>query len=77
MVSEPSRIALKVFSLLGQEVADLDASIRPAGIYSISWNGHDLSGKRMPSGLYYYQLKVTPLSQRQPVVFTKKMIMTD
>jgi hypothetical protein len=76
-LTEPSRIELKVYTLLGREAAVLDAGVKPAGSYSAAWNGRDASGNRMPSGVYFYRLKTTPLRNGQPAVLTMKMIMTD
>jgi hypothetical protein len=76
-LSEPSRVEFKVFSLLGQEVAVLEIGAKSAGVHSVTWNGKDPSGNRMPSGIYFYRLKAVPLRQGQSVILTKKMIMTD
>jgi hypothetical protein len=76
-LTQPSRIELSVFTLLGQEAAVLDAGVKPEGAHSIAWNGRDASGNRMPSGVYFYRLKTTPLQNGSPEVFVKKMIMAD
>jgi hypothetical protein len=76
-LTEPSRIELKVYTLLGREAAVLDAGVKPAGLHSAAWNGRDASGSRMPSGVYFYRLQATPLRNGQAVVLTMKMIMTD
>jgi hypothetical protein len=77
VLTEPSRIELKVYTLLGQEAAVLYAGVKPAGLHSASWNGRDASGARMPSGVYFYRLKTTTLRDGQPGILTMKMIMTD
>jgi hypothetical protein len=76
-LSEPSRVEFKVFSLLGKEIAVLDAGAKPAGDHTVVWNGKDQSGNRLPSGMYLYRLKAVPFSHGHAVVLTKKMIMTD
>jgi hypothetical protein len=45
-------VTLKVFNLLGQETATLVNEIRPAGEYSVPFNGSGLS-----SGMYFYRLQ--------------------
>ena len=76
-LNQPSRVELAVFTILGREAAVLDAGLKPAGFHSLVWDGRDASGNRMPSGVYVYRMKATPLQSGSPEVFVKKMIMTD
>jgi len=64
--------SIKVFNLLGSEVAELVKSEMGAGIYDIEYNGSDL-----PSGVYFYRIMaVNPESSSGQVFFdTKKMIL--
>ena len=50
---EQSRVSLKVFDLLGREVADLVNEVKSAGEYSVNFDASELS-----SGVYIYQLQV-------------------
>jgi len=50
-VSEHSFITLKVYDILGNEVAVLINEEKPAGYYSVEFNAADL-----PSGIYIYRL---------------------
>jgi len=43
---------LKVYDLLGREVATLVKEEKPAGEYEVEFNAANL-----PSGIYFYQLK--------------------
>jgi hypothetical protein len=56
--------SLKVYNLLGQEVATLFAGIRQPGNYEATFNGKELA-----SGVYFYQL------QANNYVKTKKLIL--
>lgn len=51
-IPEEGRVSLKVFNALGVEVASLVDSVKPAGEYTIEFNGEGL-----PSGIYFLQLK--------------------
>lgn len=63
-ISEQSFVTLKVYDLLGREVATLVNEEKTAGSYEVQFNGNDL-----PSGVYFYQLKA------EGFVETKKMIL--
>jgi serine protease AprX len=47
-----SRVTLKVFDVLGREVATLVNGAKPAGAYEVSWDARNVS-----SGLYFYRLE--------------------
>jgi photosystem II stability/assembly factor-like uncharacterized protein len=66
---QSSRVVLKVFNMLGQEVRALANEFRPAGSYEVSWDGRDNAGQRMPSGMYLYRIEAEGLVQ------TKKMVL--
>ncbi len=57
-------VLLKIYNVLGSEVATLINSYKSAGTYNVSFNAENLS-----SGVYYYKLKSGPF------VETKKMIL--
>jgi hypothetical protein len=57
-------VTLKVYDVLGNEVATLVNAEKAAGSYEISWDADN-----KPSGIYFYQLKT------QNFVETKKMIL--
>jgi hypothetical protein len=45
-------VTLKVYNLLGKEVASLVSGELTAGIYRVNWNANDAA-----SGIYYYRLQ--------------------
>jgi hypothetical protein len=51
------RVELKIFNILGQEVAKLIDEVRPAGAYRFMWDSKTTSGNSVASGVYIYQLK--------------------
>jgi hypothetical protein len=76
-LTRTSRVEMKIYTLLGREVLVLDAGVKPEGSHSVSWNGRDASGNRMPSGVYICRLQSTAAPSGSPEVLIKKMIMTD
>lgn len=56
-LTQPNRVLLQVFNLLGQEVRTLVDENKPAGFYEETWDGKDNHGLRVASGVYLYKLE--------------------
>ncbi len=56
-LAKPAQVTIKMFNLLGQQVATLRDEYQPAGRYTIQWNGTNDSGAPVASGVYFYQMK--------------------
>jgi len=65
-VKESGLVSLKVFDLLGREVATLVHDIVPAGSYSINWDAGDL-----PSGLYLCRMEAERFVETRKMVLLK------
>ncbi len=63
-----STVTLRVFTLTGQLVRTLAEGQRGAGIHRVNWDGRDLLGSKVPSGVYFYRLEAPSFSS------TKKMV---
>jgi hypothetical protein len=69
-VPERSYVTLKVYNLLGSEVATLIDGTMEAGYLSVTWDGHTMgSARELPSGVYFYKLTAGNF------VATRKMIL--
>jgi hypothetical protein len=66
---QSSRVALKIFNMLGQEVRTLVNEFKSAGSFDVLWDGKDNSGQRMPNGVYLYRIETDGLVQ------SKKMLL--
>lgn len=55
--NKPLRVTLKVYNLVGQLVKTLVNEQKKPGHYTVRWDGKDNSGKRVPSGIYFYRLE--------------------
>jgi parallel beta-helix repeat protein len=66
-----SHHTLKIYDVLGNEVAVLVDEYKPAGKYEVEFNADSYSGKvrNLPSGVYFYQL------QSGYFISTKSMVM--
>ena len=63
-IPEFGHVSLKVYDILGNEIATLVNEEKPAGSYEVDFNASAL-----PSGVYFYRLEANGFSQ------TKKMIL--
>lgn len=63
---QQSFVTLKVYNVLGEEVANLVSEERPAGSHKIEWNADGL-----PSGVYYYQLSAGGIIQTRKMVLLR------
>ena len=59
-----SHLLLKVYDVLGNEVATLVSEQKPAGIFEVEFNA-----EKLPSGIYFYKLQAGSFTE------TKKMVL--
>ncbi|MBK9097684.1 MAG: T9SS type A sorting domain-containing protein [bacterium] len=64
-----SNVTLKVYDVLGDEIATLVDEYKTAGKYEIEFNSRSGNVRNLPSSVYFYQLKAGDF------VETKKMIL--
>lgn len=70
-----SSVKLKVFNLLGQEVISLLDEIRPAGYFTVPWDGRTQSGITVATGIYFYRLEANPTNGGSMFTSLKKMML--
>ncbi len=59
-------VTLKVYDILGREIATLVNEEKPAGEYEVEFNAANL-----PSGIYFYQLKLDHIHETKKMVLLK------
>ncbi len=59
-------VTLKVYDILGREVATLVNEEKPAGTYEVTWNASN-----QPSGVYFYQLKAGNFTATKKLILLK------
>jgi len=67
-IPELSYVTIKVYDVLGSEIATLVSEEKPAGNYEVEFNAQSTTGG-LPSGIYFYRL------QAGSFVETKKMVL--
>ena len=65
-------VQLKVFNQLSQEVDVLINATLSEGFHEIDWDGKDMSGTKVPEGIYIYRLIVTSENLRE--IQTRKLV---
>jgi CubicO group peptidase (beta-lactamase class C family) len=63
-IPQSSKVVIKVYDVLGNEIETIVNEEKPAGTYELTWNAENL-----PSGVYFYQFKAGSY------VNTKKMLL--
>jgi len=61
-----SRVRIAVFNILGQEVATLVNSVKPAGYHSV-----DFKANNIPSGMYIYKIETESFTQVKKMLLMK------
>ena len=56
-IPKASVITLKIYNINGQEIKTLTNREYQPGNYSVKWDGTDMSGNKVASGIYIYFLK--------------------
>ena len=76
-LAKPGEVSLKIYDIAGRLMRTLEKGEKKAGMYSISWNGEDLEGKEVSSGIYFYRLSASDpaLSEVEVYTSTRKMIL--
>jgi len=62
---------LKVYDILGNEVATLVNEEKQPGVYEVEFNSHSDEGQNLSSGIYFYQLEAGNFSQIKKMVLLR------
>jgi len=64
-----ARAVLSVYAVDGSEVARLIDEKRPSGLNEVRWDGRDVTGRALASGVYFYRLEASGR------VLTRKLVL--
>jgi hypothetical protein len=64
-------VQLAIYNTLGQEVRRLVNEKRPAGYYTVLWDGRDKNGRPLPSGIYHYRLQAGDFTATKKLMMVK------
>ncbi|MCB0726057.1 MAG: T9SS type A sorting domain-containing protein [Ignavibacteriae bacterium] len=68
-IPNQGNVELKLFDIVGKEVATLVSESKPAGSYEVEFSANS-EGKKFPSGIYFYSLSVDG-----NIIDTKRMVL--
>lgn len=70
-LAKASLVSLKIYNILGQEVATLVDADQPAGIRSVIWNGKNALGFPVGSGVYFYRIEAGDFAKSRKMLLLK------
>lgn len=66
-----AKVSLKVYNVLGEEIATLVDSEQAIGFHQIGWDGRNSSGQQVSSGIYIYRIEAENFTSTKKMVFVK------
>jgi hypothetical protein len=70
-VQQPSYVELNIYSSSGQLVKTLVDGFKTNGEYSVKWGGRDNFSKAVPSGTYFYRIKIGESISGEKMIYVK------
>ena len=70
-IPDDAPVSIVIYNILGQQVVQLVNERKPAGFYTIAWNGRDTQGRTLASGVYIYRIQVGKIVRVQKMMLLK------
>jgi hypothetical protein len=70
-VPEQTQITLTIYNLLGQEVVRLVDQVQAAGTYEVIWNGRNVHGQPVGSGIFLYRMSAGDFRENKKMTLLK------
>jgi hypothetical protein len=70
-LAKPGDVELIIYNIYGQRVTILVDGFCQAGIHELIWDGRNVNGNLVASGVYYYRLKVGDKSETRRMTLLK------
>ena len=55
-IPEQSNVRVDIYNVLGQKVAELVNKNHQPGFYTVNWDGTNMVGNALGSGMYFYRI---------------------
>ncbi len=72
-LNEAASITVSVYDITGRQIAVIETSDRPAGFYTVEWDGCVKHSGKVPGGLYFYRLEAK--GRNNTGTLTRKMVL--
>ena len=70
-VHKKSRLSLKIYDMMGQEIVTLVNTEYQPGSFNVRWNGNDNLGNKVSSGIYVYRLEAEGIVKSNKMLLLK------
>lgn len=68
----PDRVTLRIYDVHGRLVTTiLEGAALPAGLHDIAWQGADLEARRLPAGVYFYEIKTPAFRATEKLIISR------
>jgi hypothetical protein len=66
-----THVSLKIYNLMGQQIATLTDAEKPSGTYAVSWDGKNRNGRAVSSGIYFYRLETNDFCKARKMLLIR------
>ena len=66
-----SQVKVTVYNMMGRKVATLVDKKQSAGTFQVTWDGTDVRGRRVSSGVYFYKLEAGSFNMTRKMLLMK------
>ena len=70
-ITKNEHVELSIYDVMGKKVKTLVSETQAPSNYNITWDATDLNGMKVPSGIYFYNLKTRSFTQTNKMVLMK------
>jgi len=67
-LNSPAHVKLTIYDAAGRQIKGLVNQNQSQGNFSVTWNGTDANGEKLPTGAYYYILKIGAKEYKRKVI---------
>jgi len=70
-IPKTTQVSINVYNVLGQKVKELVSKNQTAGIYEVNWDGRNISGIELASGMYFFHMHADEFVNIKKMIYMK------